>query len=119
METGTERLSRLQGMADGDDTWDLSDNDTAAIQWILTLCKQQDTSLAASLKREETLREALRHFANDDNWFDCEEMPNSEGNDGEHQTLGCFVPAWRGPMSDMPEKLAQQALAACEAGKGK
>lgn len=46
MESDTDKLSRLQGMASGDDTWDLSDHDTEAIAWIL--------------KREQRLREALK-----------------------------------------------------------
>lgn len=34
-ESFAEQLSRLRQMAAGDDTWDLSDNDTAAIRAVL------------------------------------------------------------------------------------
>ncbi len=34
-ETYEDQLSRVQGMASGDATWDLSDNDTAALNALL------------------------------------------------------------------------------------
>lgn len=47
MENPNEMLSRVQMMAAGDDTWDLSDNDKAALKWLLA-------------DRESAAKEAVR-----------------------------------------------------------
>jgi hypothetical protein len=44
METEKEMLSRLNGMAKGSATWDLSENDMNAIGWALNIVEEKFTS---------------------------------------------------------------------------
>lgn len=44
METEKEIKDRLESMASGSSTWDLSDNDIAAIKWALKTIEENDSS---------------------------------------------------------------------------
>jgi hypothetical protein len=79
-ETYAEQLDRVRGMADGGDTWDLSDNDTAALTAMLSRLEHLETrDMVCSYcgkgsspgTPEEKQREALAHV------LACEKRPEA------------------------------------------
>lgn len=59
METEKEMLSRLNGMAKGDATWDLSENDMNAIGWALNTVEGKFTSHNSAMLKLPNVEEII------------------------------------------------------------
>jgi hypothetical protein len=67
MESTADKLARLQGMADGDPTWDLSDNDMEAIRWVLDERQRMQEALKRVRQGYQNIL-AFRHIAGSDRY---------------------------------------------------
>jgi hypothetical protein len=86
-ETPTEMMDRLIGMASGHETWDLSDNDQAAIQYAIDRIAQLEYEVAnrdAALESERLSRkQAERTVERFGQWLDCWSTSGASRNPSE------------------------------------
>lgn len=62
MESKADMIHRVRLMADGEDTWDLSDNDIAALQHVLDQLATSDAALRQALAALEEMDSLVREW---------------------------------------------------------